>query len=133
VSTVPADWIPHRRGSDRELVGWIRPEHDGFVAVSLFGADVSGVLDWVGAEEALEAVGLSWLADVWELEVGGRPVRVRIVEVSPGESETRPGRVLVKTDDFGAIDVPYELHELPWPPPAALRPARPGSVVSPWG
>ncbi|MGV9768976.1 hypothetical protein ACWDR7_05755 [Microbacterium sp. NPDC003461] len=133
MSVVPASWIPHRRASDRELLGWIRPEGEGFVAVSLFGADVSGPLDWVAAEEELEAVGLSWLADVWELELDGRAVRVRIVEVSPGESAARPGRVLVKTDDFGAIDVPYELHELPWPPPPALRPARPGTTTSPWG
>lgn len=126
------DWIPHRRGSDRELIGWIRPEADAWVAVSLFGADVSGPLDWVEAEEALEAVGLSWLAEPWVLERDGTPVRVRIVEVSPGDAPGR-GRVLVKTDDFGAIDMPYELFELAWPPPATLRPLRPGEGLSPWG
>lgn len=133
MSTVPDTWIPHRRPGDGELIGWIRPEGEHFVAVSLFGADVSPALDWVEAEEALEEVGLSWLADVWELAHEGRALRVRIVEVSPGESAARPGRVLVKTDDFGAIDVPYELHALPWPPPPELRPARPGTAASPWG
>lgn len=127
------DWIPHRRPDDRELIGWIRPEGDAWVAVSLFGADVSGPLDWVEAEEALEAVGLSWLAEPWMLERPGTdPLRVRVVDVSPASPEGDPGRVVVKTDDFGAIDVPYELLELPWPP-AGLRPLRRGEGFSPWG
>lgn len=133
MSSVPSSWIPHRRSPDGELIGWIRPESDRFVAISLFGAEISEPLDWMDAEEALERHGLSWLADVWELERDGRPIRVRIVEVSPGENAERPGRVLVKTDDFGAIDVPYELIELPWPPPPELRAAGPGSHLSPWG
>jgi hypothetical protein len=119
-------WIPHRRGTDRELIGWIRPEGDEWVAVSLFGEDVSGPLEWVDAEEALEAVGLAWLAEPWMLEREGRePVRVRIVDVSPATADAREGRVVVKTEDYGAIDVPYETIELPWPP-VGLRPARPG-------
>lgn len=125
--TIPADWIPHRRSGDRELLGWIRPEGEGFVAISLFGAEISGELDWVAAEEAIEARGLSWMADVWMLERDGRDIRVRIVELAP------PERVAVKTDDFGAIDVPYELIDLPWPPPETLRPIRPGDGSSPWG
>ena len=127
------DWIPHRRGTDRELLGWIRPEGEEWVAVSLFGADVSGPLDWVEAEDALEAVGLSWLAEPWMLERDGAdPVRVRIVDVSPATADGGAGRVVVKTEDWGAIDVPYETFELPWPP-AALRPMRPGEGASPWG
>jgi len=133
MSTVPASWIPHRRSPDDELIGWIRPEGDRFVAISLFGAEITGPLDWMDAEEALERHGLSWLADVWELVRDGRSIRVRIVEVSPGESDERPGRVRVKTDDFGAIDMPYEVFDLPWPPPAELRPMAPGTAASPWG
>lgn len=121
-----ADWIPHRRPGDRELIGWIRPEGDDWVAVSLFGSDVSGPLDWVAAEEALEAIGLGWLAEPWMLErEGADPLRVRIVDVSPAAPEGAAGRVVVKTEDFGAIDVPYDTFELPWPP-AGLRPLRPG-------
>lgn len=133
MSALPADWIAHRRGSDRELIGWIRPEGDDWVAVSLFGADVSGPLEWVEAEEALEEVGLSWLAEPWMLERDAAdPVRVRIVDVSPASPDGRPGRVVVKTEDFGAVDVPYETFELPWPP-TGLRPMRSGEGVSPWG
>jgi hypothetical protein len=45
------------------------------------------------------------------------PLRVRIVEVTPE-------RVVVQTDDYGAIDAPVERFELPWPAPVRLRPRR---------
>lgn len=116
----PADWIEHRRPDDREPLGWLRPEGDAWVAVSLLGREVSGPLDWTGAEEALEEAGLSWMADVWTLERDGEaPLRVRLVEVTPE-------RVVVQTDDFGAVDVPVDRYELPWPAPAGLRPRRDG-------
>lgn len=117
---LPADWIPHRRPDDREHVGWIRPEGDDWVAVSLLGRAVTGAVDWLDAEEALDATGLSWLADVWMLEgEGPEPIRVRLVEVTPD-------RVVVQTDDFGAIDLPVDRYDLPWPAPARLRPRRTG-------
>lgn len=131
------DWIPHRRASDGELVGWVRPEGDRWVAVSLFGSDLTGAVDWLEAEETLEHQGLTWMADVWMLRrQDGQEVRVRLVEFSPDRLERDgvvPGRVVVKTDDFGAIDVPYELIELPWPPPRELRPLDAGDGGSPWG
>jgi hypothetical protein len=114
---LPAGWIPHRRPHDHEPVGWIRPEGDDWVAVSLLGRDLTGPVDWLGAEEALEEAGLTWLADVWVLELADEPVRVRIVEVSPDG-------VVVQTDDLGAIDVAVERYALPWPAPAELRPRR---------
>jgi hypothetical protein len=116
---LPRDWIAHRRPHDREPVGWIRAEGDEWVAVSLLGRPLTGPVGWLEAEEALEETGLSWLADVWMLERdGGDALRVRIVEVTPD-------RVVVQTDDFGAIDAPVERFALPWPAPAALRPRRP--------
>lgn len=119
-TSLPADWIEHRRPEDREALGWLRPEGDGWVAVSLLGRDVSGLLDWTDAEEALESTGLSWMADVWTLERDDdEPLRVRLVEVTPD-------RVVVQTDDFGAIDAAVERFELSWPPPAQLRPRREG-------
>lgn len=119
---LPTDWIPHRRPEDREHVGWIRPDGDDWVAVSLLGHDLTDPVDWLDAEEALDSAGLSWLADVWMLENEDEesgPVRVRLVEVTPE-------RVVVQTDDFGAIDAPVTRHELPWPAPARLRPRRAG-------
>lgn len=119
---IPADWTPHRRPEDRELVGWIRPEGDAWVAVSLLGHEVSGAVEWLDAEGALEETGLAWMAGVWMLEgVAERPLRVKLVEVTPE-------RVVVQTDDFGAIDVPVERIELAWPAPDALRPARPDDL-----
>jgi hypothetical protein len=135
---IPADWTPHRR-DDGELVGWIRPAGEHWIAVDLLGHEASGAVDWLEAEEALENRGLSWLADIWMLELDGAdqdgvdPVRVKLVEVTPGRVG-EAGRVVVQSDDFGAIDVPVERFELPWPTPARLRPRRPGeSGGSPFG
>jgi len=110
------NWIDHRRPGDREVLGWIRPAGDDFVAVDRLGRDLTGPVDWLAAEEALDERGLSWLTDLWQLtRADGRTVRVRIVEASPE-------RVVVKTDDFGAIDVPLETYVLPFPAPDELRP-----------
>jgi hypothetical protein len=117
---VPADSTPHRR-DDGELLGWIRPLGDAWVAVDLLGRAVSGAQDWLDAEDALEAGGLAWLAEPWVLTRGGVDLRVRLVEITPDA-----GRVVVKTDDFGAIDAPHEVIVLPWPAPESLRPWRVG-------
>ncbi len=116
---LPTDWTAHRR-DDGELVGWIRPAGDDWVAVDLLGREASEPTEWLEAEAALEARGISWLADVWMLErPDAAPLRVRMVEVTPD-------RVVVQTDDFGAIDAPVDRFELAWPAPAALRPRRSG-------
>lgn len=112
---LPEDWVEHRRAGDRELVGWVRPEGDGFVAVDRLGHDVTGVVDWGEAEEALEERGLHWLADLWQLTLDdGRTLRVVMVELSPE-------RVVVKLDDFGAA-VEMQTWTLPFPAPPTLRP-----------
>ena len=116
---IPADWTAHRRAHDREPIGWIRPQGDLWVAVDVLGRDVSEPREWLDAEEALEAVGLRFLADVWTLETDAGPRRVRIVEATPGS-------VVVHTDNLNAIDVPTTRYTLPWPAPATLRPWRPG-------
>lgn len=130
---IPPDWTPHRR-EDGELVGWIRPEGEDWVALDLLGREASGPIDWLDAEAVLEERGLSWLADVWMLERDvGEPVRVKLVEITPGGA-AEPGRVVVQTDDFGAIDVPVQKHHLDWPAPATLRPRRRGDPsTSPFG
>ena len=112
-------WIEHRRG-DGELVGWMRPEGDGFVPVDLLGRDVAGEGEWLAAEELLDELGIGYLADPYGLTLpeareGQPPLRVRIIEVS-----TR--RIRVKKDDFGAIDAPQLEYTLEWPIPPALRP-----------
>ncbi|WP_402378090.1 hypothetical protein [Isoptericola rhizosphaerae] len=115
---LPTGWIEHRRTGDREVVGWIRPDGDDWVAVSLLGHDLTEPVDWLAAEEALDATSLSWLADPWMLDQAeGVPLRVRLVEVTPD-------KVVVQTDDFGAIDAQVERYVLPWPAPPRLRPRR---------
>ncbi len=115
---IAADWTPHRR-EDGELVGWVRPEGEDWVAVDLLGREVSGPTDWLAAEAVLEVGGIGYLADPWMLDgEGDLPVRVRMVEVTPE-------RIVVKSDDFGAIDAPVRQWELPWPLPARLRSVRP--------
>lgn len=113
---IPSGWLEHRRPGDREVLGYLRPDGDGVVAVDRLGRDVTGVVDWVEAEAALDAHGLGWLADLWQLtEADGTRVRVRLVEVGPD-------RVVVVADDFGAVDAQVRTFVLPFPAPAALQP-----------
>ncbi|MFS0910709.1 hypothetical protein AB3M89_02880 [Microbacterium sp. 179-I 3D2 NHS] len=119
------DWTPHRR-DDGELLGWIRPEGDHWVAVDVLGRPASDAIEWLDAEAALEERGIAWLADPWMLEgEGDRPLRVRIVEVTPDERDA-PGRIVVKVDDFGDMTRPATAqYVLAWPIPDRLRPPRP--------
>ena len=131
MTTLGDDWIPHRRASDRELVGWIRPVGDDWQAISLFAQPITDPVDWDVAEDALEHASLAWMAEPWILERDGQAIRVRLTEFRP-DTDGSPGRIVVKTDDFGAIDVPYELFELPWPPPPELRALTAEDRNAPW-
>lgn len=125
---IPAGWIEHRRGGhDRERLGWMRPaepeEGDGFVVIDLLGRAITGVVDWLEAEETLEATGIAYLADPYELLLeDGRWLRVRILEVAPDG-------IRVKRDDWGAIGIPLVEYALPFPIPAELRPVDPNAPV----
>jgi hypothetical protein len=109
-------WIEHRR-DDGERLGWIRPEGDHFVVIDLLGREDPTPRDWLSAEAALEEKGLAWLSEPWELERDGRVIGVRIVGVSPSG-------ITVKTEDYGAIDMPLTVYHLPFPAPPELRPRR---------
>lgn len=115
---VRSDLIEHRR-ADGETVGWLRMSGEGFIAVDALGHDITGEVDWLTAEEALEERGLSFLAEPWLLELpDGAAVRVRITEVSPRGID-------VREDDFGAAAVAgntMRSHQLPFPAPDTLRP-----------
>lgn len=115
------DWTPHRR-DDGELLGWIHPEGEAWVAIDVLGRAVSGPTEWLDAEAALEDHGIAWLADPWMLEgEAERPLRVRIVEVTP-DGEGRSGRIVVKVDDFDDITRPAtQQYVLSWPAPDRLR------------
>jgi hypothetical protein len=118
---------PTPSGAERpRIAATTAPHDDGWVPVDLFGREVSTPVDWLEAEALLEERGIHWLADIWMLERDdAMPLRVRIVEVTPDRNGV-PGRVVVQTDDFGAIDAPVSRFELPWPAPDRLRPRRDG-------
>lgn len=110
------DWIEHRRAGDGELLGWMRPEGDGFVVVDLLGRDRTEAIDWLEAEEAIEELGIGYLADLYELRLeSGEWLQVRLAEVSPA-------RIVAKQDDFGAVGIPQVYYPLPFPMPETLRP-----------
>lgn len=108
---IPADWTPHRR-DDGEVLGWVRPVHESWIAVDLLGREFGEPGDYLDAEAALEARGLGFLAERWWL--GPNPVRI-------GEVSTE--HVVVYRDDYGAASA-VGSHatriELPWPAPPAL-------------
>lgn len=124
------DATGHRR-DDGELLGWILPKGEAWTAVDVLGRPVADG-EWLDLEDALDAVGLAWLADVWMLEgEGPEPLRVRMLEVTPTDAG-RPGRIVVKVDDFGDMQrPPTERFILPWPAPSRLRPWREGDPTGP--
>ena len=117
MSAPAPDWIPHRRGQDGERLGWMVPEGEGFVVIDLLGRRRTDAISWHRAEEMLDALGIGYLADIYELRLeAGEWLRVRIAEVSASE-------IRVKEDDFGAVGAPQVYHSLPFPvPEESLRP-----------
>ena len=110
------DWIAHRRAGDREVLGWMQPEGDGFVVIDLLGRRRTEALDWLDAEEALEEIGIGYLADLYELRLdSGEWLRVRLAEVSPTS-------IIAKKDDFGDMNADQVYYPLGFPMPESLRP-----------
>ena len=111
------DWIEHKRGRDGELLGWMQPEGDGFVVIDLLGRRRTDAVDWFDAEEALDSLGIGYLADPYELLLdSGEWLRVRITEVSTS-------RIGVKKDDWGDMTAPQLFYAVDFPaPPTRLRP-----------
>lgn len=101
---IPSDWTPYHRTDDGELIGYLQPsaaDADLVVPVTLFGhplADEPGE-DW-WAEQVLEDLGLSYLADRWELvREDGTTSRVVISECSPEQ-------VVVALAEFAQVIAP---------------------------
>lgn len=104
-----SDWIEHRRAYDGERVGWIEPVDEGFVAIDMLGRRRTDIVDWVRAEETLDELGLSYLADPHELRLNdGAWLRVRIAEVSPAA-------IRVKKEDWGDMTAPQVYYTVPFP------------------
>ncbi|WP_026530623.1 hypothetical protein [Haematomicrobium sanguinis] len=110
---IPSTWIAHTRPSDRERVGYIEfLPGDRFAAFDLLGRPVAEFDDYLDAEEALENLGIGYLAQVWlyRAEPGADPAPVRILDVSPG-------RALITTDLYGVIGSSGVETEIPVPVP----------------
>ena len=114
---LPADWIEHRRG-DRERVGWMVADGEGFQVVDLLGRQItSDAIDWLAAEELLDELGIAYLADRYSLDLDGSTRLVRIAEVSTDS-------IVVVADDWGsanAVGARPERFTLPFPAPDSLR------------
>ena len=115
---LPSDWTPHSR-SDGETVGWIVPDGDGFRARDLLGREITdGVVDWLAAEEALDRLGIGYLADRYLLRLPDgavRPVRI---------SEASVRGITVVADEYGAASAvggTLEHYRLAFPAPEELR------------
>ena len=117
---LPEDWIEHRR-EDRELVGWIVPTGEGFRPVDRLGRWVTAEpVDWLEAEETLEALGIGFLAERYLLRLPDgteRPVRI---------SEASADGVTVVADEYGsasAVGGQSDRYRLPFPAPDELTKA----------
>ncbi|MGW9551386.1 hypothetical protein ACWG8W_10090 [Citricoccus zhacaiensis] len=115
--TLPEDWIEHRR-EDGEPVGWIVPDGGGFRPMDILGRPVGDApVDWLEAEEALDARGLGFLAERHRLRLSDgaeRPVRI---------SQASPDGIVVVADEFGAasaVGAQAEVFHLPFPAPEEL-------------
>ncbi|QCO96751.1 hypothetical protein FCN77_02210 [Arthrobacter sp. 24S4-2] len=83
--------------------------------MDLHGRRRTDVVDWLIAEETLDAAGMGYLADAYELQLDdGRWLAVRLTEVSPEA-------IKVMKDDWSAADAPQLHFALPFPKPARLR------------
>lgn len=117
---LPADWIEHRR-ADGEVLGWMLADGEGFRVYDLLGRErTSEPVEWLVAEEMLDALGIGYLAEKWMLRLDGgveRPVRI---------AEASPRGITVVGDEYGAasaVGAVLERFRLPFPAPAELRQA----------
>ncbi|WP_295650257.1 hypothetical protein [uncultured Dietzia sp.] len=118
---IPETWIPHRR-DDGELVGWIdmTVAEPRLVPIDRLGRPLETVDDWFEAEEALDVIGLHFLAERFVYSESGSsdadPLTVRIAHVYDD-------RIVLTTALTDAIeDVGREI-VLPFPAPDDLRSA----------
>lgn len=105
---IPETWTPHYRLDDGELLGYLRPADDDLVVpVTVFGYPLDEPCEPWAAENVLNDIGLSYLADHWTLQIPEGEIRVVI-------SEASPERLVVANADYhhvvGApIGKPYTL------------------------
>ncbi len=114
---IPAHWTAHHREEDGEVLGYLRPEGDGFVPVNPFGHPVGRAAPEHDARAVLDDVGLASLAELWYMTLPGRaePVTVRIVEVTPERMRVANADYGFEEADIGhvfVLDVPARLQNV---------------------
>lgn len=112
---IPHDWVPYRRPSDHELVGYTLHGASGVTPLNLFGHPLAGPGELARAVAVLEQRGLASLAKSWLLTGGAQPVEVRILEAYPDHV-----RVVEAPYGFYGPDSPRHTLETP---ATALTPA----------
>ena len=93
---IPSGWVPYRRPSDSELVGYTVHDAAGTAPLNLLGHPLATPGEPAVAVAVLEARGLASLAESWWLRAGGDEVEVRILEASP--------------DRVRVVEAPYGLY-----------------------
>lgn len=99
---------------DGETVGFVAETAEGWVPTTVFGHPVGEPSDRDDAERHLHGVGMSYLAEKWELHQDGDWITVEIVEAGPHQ-------VTVQVIDIGQPDRYGERHVLAAPVDGALR------------
>lgn len=88
------NWIAHHRDEDGELLGYLAPPSDvtnTFRPVTIFGYPMAPPLELADAQQVLDDLGLSYLAERWYLTVdgSGESIAVTIAEISPHQMTVR--------------------------------------------
>jgi len=88
VRVIPRHWTPYRRPRDGELVGYLAPEGELVVPLTVFGSPLAEAVAWSRAIEVLERDGLSSLSERWLLQLdGGDEIMVMILSAFPDRVE----------------------------------------------
>lgn len=113
---ISSSWMPYHREDDGELLGYLVPDGELVIPVTVFGYELGDAADEYDASQVLESIGLSYLADTWMLSIAGRdePINVQIVEASPKT-------LRVKSVDYGWEQDYGTVIELPVPETGRLQ------------
>lgn len=112
---IPSDWVPYRRSSDAELVGYLVRDASGTTPLTLFGHPLAAPGEPAAAKAVLKERGLACLAESWWLADGEETIEVKILEAYPD-------RVRVVEAPFGFYGPDSPRHTLA-APTGALTPA----------
>lgn len=103
---IPSTWLPHFRGSDGELVGYLDGADPTVVPRTLFGYALGDAGPAVDAGRLLEQRGLACLQDRWELTLeSGEQVPVLIMSAYAD-------RVVVAEAPYGIVAPGSRRHTL---------------------